>query len=255
MTQRVESIVITRSIEGLLYAWKNELKCVVHKPLYIDRYSEEYDGLDFSFFNAENAHELWANLSFSMALSGLLLCPNNVENIRYVNDGIDIVSKGQRIIYIKSDKILDFDEKIEDSFDVYDFFDTRSTKVHDFWRLDDDSDFVKRINFYLSPRNGISTPTKDFVSFSRMTQKQLLDPDYGNAIVRIKALRMMKESGITGPLSVRTETKTYYKKPKVDFYKRIVSERTKKLFSFKEVYDMEQTRGDSWKMIQTLRAR
>jgi hypothetical protein len=255
VTQRVDSIVITRSIEGLLYAWRNELKCVVHKPLYIDKYSEEYDGLDFSFLNAENANQLWSNLSFAMALSGLLLCPDNIENIRHVEDGIDIVSKGQRIMNIKSDKILNFDEKIQDSFDVYDFFDTRSTKVHDHWQIDDDSDFVRRINFYVSPRIGVKKCTKDFVSLSRMTQKELLDPDYGNAIVRLKAMRMMSDNGITGPLSVRTETKTYYKKPKVDFYKRIVSERTKKIFSFKEVYDMEQARGDSWKMIQKLKAR
>ena len=85
--------------------------------------------------------------------------------------------------------------------------------------------------------------------------EQLLDPAYGNGIVRLKMLRMLKSEGITGPLSVKTEKKTYYKTPKIEFFKRIVSERTQPLYSFDEVFKLEQIKGEAWKMIEKLRVR
>ena len=114
--------------------------------------------------------------------------------------------------------------------------------------------FANRINFYRSPRvdNGI---TKDFVVSSVMTPEELLDPDWGNGIVKIKALRMFASEGITGMLSVKTEKKTYYKKPKIEFYKRVVSERWQPMLSFDEIYNMKQEKGEAWRMAQTLKAR
>jgi len=139
-------------------------------------------------------------------------------------------------------------------FDVYDFFDTRSMRVHNKTEILDSDDFVRQINFYPSPRSSVAV-TKDLVTSSRMTPEQLLDPSYGNGIVRLKTLRMLKAEGITGPLSVKTEKKTYYKKPKIEFFKRVVSERTKPLYSFDEVYKLKQIEGEAWKMIEKLRAR
>ena len=151
-------------------------------------------------------------------------------------------------------KIIYFDKAIPDSLDVYDFFDTRSMRLHDKAEILDDDDFVRQINFYPSPRSSVAV-TKDLVASSRMTTEQLLDPAYGNGIVRLKMLRMLKSEGITGPLSVKTEKKTYYKTPKIEFFKRVVSERTQPLYSFDEVFKLEQTKGEAWKMIEKLRAR
>ena len=88
-----------------------------------------------------------------------------------------------------------------------------------------------------------------------MTREQLLDPSYGNGIAKIKVLRMLKSEGITGPMSVRTEKKIYYKNPKIEFFERVTSERSKPLHSFEDIYNMKQTEGEAWKMIQKLKAR
>ena len=88
-----------------------------------------------------------------------------------------------------------------------------------------------------------------------MTPEELLDPDWGNGIVKIKALRMFASEGITGMLSVKTEKTTYYKKPKIEFYKRVVSERWQPMLSFDEIYNMKQEKGEAWRMAQTLKAR
>ena len=188
-----------------------------------------------------------------MALSSLLLFPGNVESIREEDDGIAVITKGSRIKKLKTNSLTYFDEKIPDSFDVYDFFDTKLMRRHDRDELLGKDDFVSQINFYKSRRDSVST--KDLVSSSRLTREQLLDPSYGNGIAKIKVLRMLKSEGITGPLSVRTEKKIYYKNPKIEFFERVVSERSKTLHSFKEIYSMKQTEGEEWKMIQKLKAR
>ena len=56
---------------------------------------------------------------------------------------------------------------------------------------------------------------------------------------------MFDSEGITGMLSVKTEKKTYYKKPKVEFYKRIVTERweTKVYFSRNLQYEATKRRS------------
>ena len=147
-----------------------------------------------------------------------------------------------------------FDQKLDNLLNVYDFFDTRSMRVHDKREIEEEGLFANRINFYRSPRvdNGI---TKDFVVSSVMTPEELLDPDWGNGIVKIKALRMFASEGITGMLSVKTEKKTYYKKPKIEFYKRVVSERWQPMLSFDEIYNMKQEKGEAWRMAQTLKAK
>ena len=88
-----------------------------------------------------------------------------------------------------------------------------------------------------------------------MTREQLLSPDWGNGIVRLKVLRMMDSEGITGSLSLKTEKKTYYKKPKISFYKRVVSDKVKTLHSLKDITNMKQIKGEPWKTIQILKTK
>ena len=204
--------------------------------------------------NAKDPKELWVNLCFVMSLSSLFLFPDNIENIRETDTGLDVFTKGSKIKQIKTDSVQYFDQKLDNLLNVYDFFDTRSMRVHDKWEIEEEGLFANRINFYKSPRvdNGI---TKDFVVSSVMTPEELLDPDWGNGIVKIKALRMFASEGITGMISVKTEKKTYYKKPKIEFYKRVVSERWQPMLSFEEIYNMKQKKGEAWRMAQTLKAR
>ena len=247
-------MIIGRSLSSLLYCWRTQTRCIIHDPLYPHRFDKNYEGYDFSFMNSNDPRELWSNLCFAMAMSSLLLLPDNVESIREEDNGLTVITKGFRTKRFNTDKIIYFDEKVPNKFDVYDFFDTRSMKRHTTSEILDNDDFVRQINFYPSPRSSVAV-TKDLVTSSKMTHEQLLDPSYGNGIAKIKALRMLKAEGITGPLSVKTETKTYYKRPKIEFFKRMVSEITKPLYCFDEVYKLEQLEGEAWKTIERLRVR
>ena len=247
-------MIVGRTLESLLYAWRTQQRCILIDPSYVFRFDKEYLGYDFSFMNAKDPKELWVNLCFVMSLSSLLLFPDNIENIRETDTGLDVFTKGSKIKQVKTDSVQYFDQKLDNLLNVYDFFDTRSMRVHDKWEIEEEGLFANRINFYKSPRvdNGI---TKDFVVSSVMTPEELLDPDWGNGIVKIKALRMFASEGITGMLSVKTEKKTYYKKPKIEFYKRVVSERWQPMLSFDEIYNMKQEKGEAWRIAQTLKAR
>ena len=247
-------MIIGKTLESLLYAWKTQQKCIIFDPVYINRHDHKYRVLDYDNFNASNAYEYWANLCFCMSLTGLLLYPNNVENIRESNEILTIATKRSKVITLKPPTIIWFDEVIKNSFNVYDYFDVRSAKPHNISVIDGTDDFVKKINFFPSPRLG-ATQTKDLVASSRMTQEQLLDPDSGNGIVRLKTLRMMGSKGITGSLSVKTSTKTYYKKPKIDFYKRIISNRVESMMPLEDVVSMKQKEEDPWKTVQVLKTK
>ena len=244
-------MIVCRSLESLLYCWRTQQKCLVHQPTYISRFDDKYKILDYSEFNASNAYEFWANLNFCMSLTGLLLCPNNIESIRE-DDGITIVTKGSKLFKPKASSLKWLDVEEKDVHDVYDYFDVRSAKLHTIESIEGENKFVKKINFFPSSRHGV-TQTKDLVSLSILTSEQLLSPDWGNGIARLKVLRMMHSEGITGPLSVRTETKTYYKKPKIDFYKRVVSKRILPLHSLEDITEMEQIKGEAWKTVQILK--
>lgn len=189
-----------------------------------------------------------------MSLTGLLICPNNVENIREDEGELTIATKRSRVVRLRPNNIVWFDSPVKDSFDVYDYFDVRSARPHDIYLIEDSDDFVRSVNFFPSPRAG-ANKTKDLVASSRMTHKQLLSPDWGNGIVRLKVLRVMASKGITGNLSMRTENKTYYKKPKIDFFKRVVSDRVVPLYTLQEVVNMEQNKGESWKTAQILKVK
>ena len=243
-------MIVCRSLESLLYCWRTQQKCVVLNPCYINRFDDKYATLNLEEFNATNAYEYWANLCFCMSITGLLLCPDNVENIRE-DDGATIATKGSKLFKPNSNFVEWLDQE-EDAYDVYDYFDVRSARLHNIDIIKREEEFVKKINFFPSPRLGV-TQTKDLVATSCMTHEQLLNPDWGNGIVRIKVLRMMQSEGITGPMSVRTESKTYYKKPKIDFFKRVVSKKILPRHSLLEVAQMKQNKGEAWKTVQILK--
>tara|TARA_R100001509_G_C4811087_1_gene196433 strand:- start:540 stop:818 length:279 start_codon:yes stop_codon:yes gene_type:complete len=86
-----------------------------------------------------------------------------------------------------------------------------------------------------------------------MDENQLLSPDYGNGVVRVKALRMMRKAGLKGQLGMVKNGKEYYKQIKMDFHERKVVPRFKQLKTFKEVFEMKQAKEKPWKTFETLR--
>jgi hypothetical protein len=239
-------VIIGRSLTCLLFCWRTQTSCIIKDPEYVFKYDKRYEGYDFSFMNATNPQELWANLCFSMAFGSLLLFPDNVSSYRYEDGLLTVITKGNSRVEIETE-IEIFDEETRD-YGVYDFFDVKELKAHDTDRIEDESNFVSQLDFYR-----FNVKTKGLVGSSKMTHKELLSPDMGQGIAKLKALRMIKDTGLVGEYSRTYKGKKYYKKPKIEFHKRITSPLMKSACTFDEVYRMNQVKSEQWKMIETLR--
>ena len=252
MKQRLSKVIIGGSIEAMLYAWRTQTKILVQEKKYVFRFDGKFFPTTFPDFDCSNPKHLSSNLAFALSLGGLMPYGGNIENIRIDNKDIKVISKGNRRVEIEADEIIHFDKRLND-YEAYDFFDSRIMRAHDVSEiLDDTHDFIKKINFYLSPRasNGV---TKDFVGSSNLSHKQLLSPDYGPGIAKIKVMRMLKEAGLKGSLSQVYKGKEYYKNPKIEFHKRVVTQRYEPIYSFNTIYNMNQQEGKAWKTFETLK--
>ena len=202
--------------------------------------------------NADNPKQLYNNLTFSLAATSLLLCPNNVSNIRESNGEVNIITKGNRRVILQADNVLYFDKQTN-LHNVYDFYDTREmSRTNASVLTDPEEDFVYQINLYNSPRASHNR-SKDVVAASRMTLEQLLSADYGQGIVMLKILRMFKSEGINGKFAWERKGTRYYKRPKLEFYRRVTSPVLEPKYSFNKVYNMKQQKEKPWKTLETLR--
>ena len=66
---------------------------------------------------------------------------------------------------------------------------------------------------------------------------------------------MLKAAGATGKFAMERKGKRYYKKPRIEFYRRVISRQLKPKFSLKKICNMKQEEGQAWKMLEKLRKR
>ena len=246
---KIDNIIIGRSLTCLLYSWKTQTKCLIKDPEYVFKFDKRYEGYDLSFLNAKNPNELWSNLCFVMSLSSLLLFPNNVASYRFDDNILTVITKGNKRVEIETNNPQEFDADTK-YHGVYDFFDIKELSPHDVDRIEDHTDFIGQLDFYR-----FAGSARGLVGSSRMTQQQLLDPDLGQGIAKLKALRMIKNEGLVGKFGREYKGKKYYKRPKIEFHKRVTTPLVQSQLTFDEVYKMPQTKGEAGKMIETLKTR
>jgi hypothetical protein len=252
LIQKLDRVIIGGSLESMLYAWRTQTKILVKEKKYVFRFCENFFPTTFPDFHCDNPKHLSSNLSFALSLTGLMPYGGNIENIRAEDNLIKVITKGNRRVEIEADEIIFFDGLLDDYW-VYDFFDSRKMKAHDTKVIyDDTDDFIKKINFYSSPRSR-NVLTRDFIGSSKMTHKQLLSPDYGPGIAKLKVMRMLKEAGLKGPFSQTYKGKDYFKKPKIEFHKRVVAQEYQPLYDFETIYNMEQQKEKAWKTFEILK--
>lgn len=244
-------IIIGRTPSCLLFSWRTQTPCILTHELTYHRCDPQFEGLDFSEFNTTDAVEMMTNLSFIMGFTGLLLHPSNVQTIR-IDEKINLITKNNRKVIYNAD-VVQFDGKQDKFLDVYDEFHWRRGTAHKVDQLTSRDRMCRKINFYPSRRRGVRPDTKDLTVASIMDENELLSPDYGNGVVRIKALRMMHKAGIKGQLGMIKNGKEYYKRIRLDFYKRLVVPRFRQKKTFKEVFEMKQQKEKPWKTFETLR--
>ena len=254
MKQRLSKVIIGGSIEAMLYAWRTQTKILVQEKKYVFRFDEKFSSANFSDFDSANAKHLSSNLSFALAIGGLMPYAGRIDSIRSDGGDIKVMTRGNKKIEIQSDEVIYFEKDLPDYW-VYDFFDSRQMTIHNLEQIFDDTDeFIKKINFYTSPRV-MNATIKDFIGSSILNHKQLLSPDYGPGISKIKVMRMLKSAGLKGRYSQTYKNKRYYRNPKIEFHKRVVAQMYKPLYDFDYIYRMEQQEEKPWKTFETLKSK
>jgi hypothetical protein len=246
-----DQIIIGRTPSCLLFSWRTQTPCILTHDLTYHRCDPQFEDLDLSEFNTNDPVEMMTNLSFIMGFTGLLLHPSNVQTLR-IDENINLITKNNRKVIYNADPVR-FDGKQDKLLDVYDEFHWRRGTAHAVDELMSRDRMCRKINFYSSRRRGVRPDTKDLTVASIMDENQLLSPDYGNGVVRVKALRMMHKAGLKGQLGMVKNGKEYYKQIKMDFHERKVVPRFKQLKTFKEVFEMKQAKEKPWKTFETLR--
>ena len=154
----------------------------------------------------------WGLMAYTLAAKGLNPFVNKVKHIR-INEEEKLLTVNlgtlnmARVSYEKL-RLFDTENISGLSFEpeeevlgyrVFDWFDVRSGMKHDMDFIEDaNSDFVKKIHFFLSERIDGNYDKKDLVSESFLTEEQLRNIDYSDSISRLKTINMMKEAGIKG---------------------------------------------------------
>jgi len=192
------------SLTALLYAYKTNTPIIIDQPrvpfeLEDVPFHWDLDFLGFTRGLPLKKAEVWDRLSFLLAMSGLVIFPNNLRNFKLGENKITVITADNKKLEVYYDEVNLFDEDKQDHQIVYDWFDVRSGSVHTHDIIYDyQSDFVKQIVFYGSKRIGNQKYKKDACAVSEITSGEIDSIDYSVGYVRLKVLKMMKESGIRG---------------------------------------------------------
>tara|TARA_R100000808_G_C2147541_1_gene155525 strand:+ start:199 stop:957 length:759 start_codon:yes stop_codon:yes gene_type:complete len=212
-TYNFDKVVIGSNLDAIIYAYKTSSHILFNDVASIfsfDATDYEIDLGDVKFEAGSNKLEIWRQLSYILNMRGLNSFGSDVESIRLnlEENEISIFSKffSRQNLRFSTLHVFDthnvhglpFSDFEVEGYRVFDWFAVKSGTKHRHDYLHDDSEFIRKIYFYLSPRIAGNKQYKDLVAESFLTKKQLGDVNYSDSISRLKILHMMKEAGIKG---------------------------------------------------------
>tara|TARA_R110001583_G_scaffold1683_3_gene13040 strand:+ start:1566 stop:2273 length:708 start_codon:yes stop_codon:yes gene_type:complete len=215
-----------------------------------------YNDYDFAWLGLDAATPLqvWDRLCFLLSMSGILLFPNNIAGYRKENENLVLITNYNKRMVISYDKLNEFDQQETGWNYIYDFYDWRVGGNHNVNEIIDPQDeFIKTIRFYSSDRKNVGSHVKDLVGISYLSDEQINDVNLSPIYARLKMLQMIKKEGIQGSVVGYNSTGLpKFRKPVIEFNKRVVVPHYVPEISFKDVYEMEQKKGYTWKLLEKI---
>lgn len=248
-----ENIVIGSSLEAVLYAIVNQYPIFFTEPLAPLRFEYFLPSIDLSFLQIPDSSKilktldsekavgtpkqtLWELTLFFLGIDGLAPLSNLCSSMRY--DGVRIAC------YNDYSKIADigfdtchyfYDPNIaglvkninieNQTYICYDYIGFHKGGKHEIDYITTDDDFVSQIWFYSSDRICGNTGVKDACVLSKLTSEQLSDFSYSQTMSKFKALSIMYDNEMKGPLSGYTSKGT----PRYSKFKTSLIGREKRL--------------------------
>ena len=107
-------VVLGRTIKTLIYAYKNELPVIIHrpsKPSDVEFVSNVHD-FDFLHFEFKPTYgQVWDRLAFALGMGGYMIAPDLISNFRHDTETktITIVSKQSSRFIVKYQEVIEPD--------------------------------------------------------------------------------------------------------------------------------------------------
>lgn len=254
-----DSVIVGGSLESLLYSFVTETPIIIKEPL-IPFELEKVTALqDYKFLGYEGARdiyksELWDRITFLLSMSGMILMPNIIKNIRNENKSFVITTVDNSRIKISYNKKINFDKISNANFNVYDWFHVRSGAVHSHSLIEDrKSKFVNKLFFYPSRRIGLNRNKKDVVAFSKIKKADMEIYETSESYARLKVLKMMKDNGIRGTANGYNKRglQLHYA-VKIEHSHRDIIKNYTPMLSMSDILDQRKREGKLWNSTKKL---
>ena len=226
MNPYYDEIVVGSSLRALLFAASRSIPVFFtepEKPHQFDHFAPDVDLSSWGLHNdsqlwttpdgematGQNKIALWEHILFVLGLKGLVPFSNMCSSLRLDTNELTGFSDYAKLRTVEFGVCHYFDEhgtynllSSEDRQRTHLVYDTfafiRGGKHHlDF--IGSDDHFCNEIWFYPSPRLDGETLIKDACVLSILSDEQIGDFDFSETIVRITAVKKMKDLGLRGP--------------------------------------------------------
>jgi hypothetical protein len=201
-----DKINVGGSLTALLHSFVTNTPILIdqpHFPFELDFCPPDWDLSFLGFPNGMpvNKLHLWERLAFLMSMSGMVVFPNNVQDVRANNFSITVVTTDKQRINIKFKELLAFDKDRDSYYLVYDWFYVKSGATHELEVLMNGDGFCSQIIFHPTIRPSLRKEIKDICVVSKIACEDIDHIDYSPIYVRLKTLKMMQEAGIRGKIN------------------------------------------------------
>lgn len=208
-----DQVVIGGDLNAVLYAYQTNSSFICNTvgcSYPFDKTEYDIDLGSIVFPSGSYIRDIRNRLLYDIAQQGRLIGGDKVDSLTIdePKSEISILKNISRANFSKFKNLRIFDLENINGLDitpseilgyrVMDWFDVRSGMKHDHEYLLDDSEFCKKIHFYLSWRIDGNYDRKDLICESFLSEEQLNNVDYSDSISRLKTIRMMEKAGIRG---------------------------------------------------------
>jgi len=255
-----EELVLGGSLTALLYAYKKNLPILIdiaHVPFVLEEVPPHWD---LSFIGFKRGAEIkksqvWDRVSFLLAMSGLVLFPNNIQSFRMEENKIQIIGIDNKKMIVHYNKLTEFDRDSKDYLMVYDWFAVSSGTRHE-WEVipNPDEDLCHMLLFHRSTRPRTRKDVKDVCAVSKVPRVNVKDLEWSEGYTRIKTLQMMKQVGIRGTANgYNKKGKTLHYAIAIEHMYREVFEEVNNTTQVEEILSWEDKKGTNlWNLTQKL---
>ena len=239
-------IVLGRTIKTLLYAYKNELPVIIHKPIKPSDVEFISDIHDFDFLHFEykpTYGQVWDRLSFALGMGGYMIAPDLISSFRHDTETkvITIVSKQSSRFTVKYQEVIQPDVGETGNVYLYDWFDVKvgSKNFPDVMRGDEEA--PQKLVFYESRRQNVRDGLRDFVAISRVKETKMNSWDYSEVAIEYACYKLFKKHNIKGGANGYTRHgKQRYYPVKIQHAWREIKSEIKSIHTLEELCKMKQ---------------